>query len=119
MSGSKSRRKGHDFERAIARLLRVVWPGSARGDQARFGTGQAPDVDGTPYYIECKAQKRVNIKAAYEQACAGAMEEARRLHSAPRTPVAITKDDRSHILVTMSLMDWKALVTKAHGGSSE
>lgn len=116
MSGASSRRKGHDFERKMAILLRDLYPNAARGDQTRFGTSQAPDVDGTPYFIECKKGKRTNIKAAYSQACEGTMSEAHRNHSSPRPPITITQDDREHILVTMAFADWKALVKRSLNG---
>lgn len=115
MSGSSSRNKGHNFERKIARSLRELFPDTKRGFQTRGGTGEEPDVDGTPFFIECKKHKRCNIQKAYAQALGGASEEAARDRSRPRAPVAITQDDRGHILVTMNMADWKFLVGRAEG----
>jgi hypothetical protein len=101
MPGRASRRKGHNFERAMARELRALWPGAKRGYQ-REGEDQRPDVDGTPYWIECKRGKRTSIPAAMRQA-----EKA----SDGRPPVAICKDDQKQATVTMRLEDWICLLT--------
>ncbi len=92
--GRASRRKGHNFERAVANKLKEVWPEARRGYQSRFGTKSAPDVDGTEYYIECKAQKSTNPKKALEQARDG---------SDGRPPLAVTRDTGGPILVTLDL----------------
>lgn len=63
MGGSHSRTKGHDFERLVARALRVKWPDAKRGLQDREGE-HCPDVLGTPYYIECKRYKTIVGKIA-------------------------------------------------------
>jgi len=102
--GRSSRRKGHDYERALATLMRSVWPEARRGiGQARAG-GDVPDVDGTPFWIEAKRGKRISIRAAYEQAVEAADG---------RVPVVVSREDRSPALVTMGLEDWLELV----GGS--
>ncbi len=92
--GKASRLKGHNFERAVAILLRPLWAEAKRGYQSRFGTKAAPDVDHTPFYIECKAEKSTNPKKALEQAREG---------SDGRPPLAITRDTSGPILVTMDL----------------
>ena len=96
--GKSQRTKGHSFERKIARILRSIWPDAKRGFQTRGGTAEAPDIEGTPFWIECKKGKRTNIKAAMRQA------EGQDL-----PPVAITQDDRQDVLVTMKLEDWMGL----------
>lgn len=103
MGGKASRTKGHNFERKVANALKPIWPGAVRGTQTRGGTSQEPDVDGTPYYIECKKGKRTNIKAALKQALDG---------SDGRPPVAISQDDRKPIIVSMYFDDWYALVAQ-------
>lgn len=104
--GAYQRTKGHNFERLVAKLLRPIWDGAKRGFQTRGGTGEAPDVDGTPWYIEVKKGKRTNPKKAYEQAMRGATEEAHRTRGGARPALAITRDDNSHILVTMNLPEF-------------
>ena len=102
MSGNHSRRKGHNFEREIAKDLRDIWPNARRGFQCRDGNEQ-PDVEtDDQFWIECKCYKKAPIRRALEQArlCAG-----RR-----RWAVAITKDDGEKPIVTMSYEDWKDMV---------
>jgi hypothetical protein len=62
-----SRAKGQRFERHIAGVLAELWPHAKRGFQARNGS-DAPDVDGTPWWVECKHGAAVSIIAAYDQA---------------------------------------------------
>jgi len=102
MSGKSSRTKGHDFERLISNTLKALWPGAKRGLQTQSSPLKPPDVDGTPFYIECKKGKRTNIKAALAQAT---------LNTDGRPPVAITRDDRKDILVTLKLKDFIDIVT--------
>lgn len=105
--GRAERRKGHDFERAVAAMLRPVFPGAARGYQTRGGTGEAPDVDGTPFYIECKKQRsQPSIANAMTQAADG---------SDGRVPLAITCKDRQEPIVSMYLKDFLALCEKFYG----
>lgn len=100
--GAASRRKGHNFEREIARDLRKIFGEDVgRGIQTRTGTREVPDVDGTPWFIECKCGKQTNIKAALRQA-AEATEG--------RPPVAICKDDRTEPVVAMRYSDWLILI---------
>lgn len=106
LGGAARRRKGHDFERKIANLFRVVYPEAARGIQTRGGSKDAPDVDGTPWYIECKKGKRTNPKAAFEQAVEAIMASGDN-----RPPLAITKDDGGTALVTMSLGAFIAIMS--------
>lgn len=68
MDGRARRRKGHDFERKVARLFREAgYPNAVRGQQTRRGP-TPPDVDGTPFWIECKKGKNPNPLKAYDQA---------------------------------------------------
>lgn len=99
--GRRNRRKGHDFERDVAKRHRDCgFVGAKRGLQTREG-GEAPDVDGTPYWIECKAGARPNIVGAYQQAVA----------ATDGRPVVIwTKQDRKETLVTVSVKLWYATI---------
>ena len=100
--GKAERRKGHDFERKIARRFRELFPESKRGFQTRGGTAEEPDVIAGPFAIECKHGKRPNIRAAYEQA-----------RSAPGVwPIAITRKDRDVVLVTMGFDDFFDLIAE-------
>lgn len=67
MSGSTSRTKGHKYERKIAQRLKEFWPEAKRGYQTRDGS-DAPDVDGTMYWVECKIGGAPNVFNAMTQA---------------------------------------------------
>jgi len=103
--GKLSRRKGKVFEQFVSRELRAIFGGGIkRGWQAREGA-DAPDVDGSPYWVECKHHQRVNIQAAVLQA-AQAVADA---HDS-RPVVVVSKDNRTEPLVTMLLPAWLDLV---------
>ena len=60
MTKINSRRKGHDWERLVARECRLEWPEARRGMQ---GDGaRVPDVDGTPFWIECKCGSAAYVR---------------------------------------------------------
>lgn len=67
--GSYQRRKGHNYEREVARKLRELLPDAdvRRGRQTRRGDDEA-DVEGTPFWIECKVGAAPNVWAALKQA---------------------------------------------------
>lgn len=71
--------------------------GVKRGWQAREGH-DAPDVDGTPFWLEAKHHKLVNIAAAVRQALAD-----RKKAKESRWIVAVTKSNRA---VPMATMPW-------------
>jgi hypothetical protein len=103
MSGLRSRRKGANFERALAIRFREVMPGATvrRGLQSRSGE-EAPDVDVPCFWLEAKRHKRTNIKAALRQAHDDAPPG--------RWPIAVCKDDREPAIVAMALDDFLDLV---------
>lgn len=102
MTGKGARRKGHNFEREIANTLKPIFEKARRGFQAREGT-EFCDVEGTPYWIECKRCKRVSVRAAYDQAVRD---------SDGREPVVISKEDRGMPLVTMHLETFLELLSE-------
>jgi len=100
--GAMSRRKGASWERDVATTMR------ARGAvNAKRGLGQArcarecADVEGTPWWIECKRGARLNVVAALAQA---------RDASDGRVPIVIAKLDRADPIVTLSLADFLDIV---------
>lgn len=101
--GRMSRDKGKVWERVVAARLRAIFgDGVKRGWQARQGS-DAPDVEGVPFWVECKHHRVVNIGQAVRQALAAA-EKA-------KLPVLIaSKSNRQEPLATMLLEDWLGLV---------
>lgn len=103
--GRRSRTKGKVWERAVAALLRPIFGDQAkRGFQSRSGRDGC-DVEGTPYWLECKHGTLVNLRAALKQAIAD---------TDGRVPVVVAKDDRSTPMAVMRLSDWLELVQAAH-----
>jgi len=101
MSASQ-RRKGHDFERLVASLIREA------GFDARTTRQAAPMEDargrdiicpGLPFAIQCKAGRTVRPALA--------LREATEAAAAGELPVAILHDARAgERLVVMRLTDW-------------
>lgn len=65
--GRSQRRKGQRGERETAILWRSVYPDARRGSQSRSGK-DASDVEGTPWWIECKTLARIAALRHLEQA---------------------------------------------------
>jgi len=110
--GAGVRRKGHNFERAIANLLSEVLGFEFRRGlhQTRSGGSETSDVVSPEIprlHIECKKGKRTNIKGALAQA-----HEDIKASKEDRIPIVITQDDRDDVLVTMRMQDWIELAKK-------
>ena len=94
-----SRRKGAEFERRLAEILRGYGYSDSRRGQQYSGINGDADVVGLPHiHIEAKAVEKLNIYDAMEQS----KRDARTLE----LPVVIHKKNRKNILVTMELNDF-------------
>ena len=97
-----SRRKGAEFERKLAGLLREYGYSDSRRGQQYSGINGDADVVGLPHiHIEAKAVEKLNIYDAMEQS----KRDARPLE----LPVVIHKKNRKNILVTMEINDFMLL----------
>lgn len=104
--GRLKRRKGQSFEREKARALRCVYPHAVRGLGQARAKGEVSDIEKTPWWMELKHHKVVNIRAAMEQALSDTAK-----HGQGRRPVVISRNTgRTPDLVTMTFDDWLALV---------
>ena len=95
-----SRTKGKVWEREVARMFRAYFGGGAlikRGYQTRSGRDGA-DVEGTPFWIECKHQRNCTPEAALVQA-----EEASSGAGDKRTSIAVCKSHRGKPFVVIRL----------------
>lgn len=99
--GRGARVKGANFERELAKLFREkIGIEAQRGlAQTRGGGAEVADVHMDYLHIEAKRHKVCSIKRALNQAIDDCAEKE-------KLPVAITKDDRKPILVTMLFDDW-------------
>jgi len=98
------REKGKRGEREVAALLREIFPTAKRGWQSRNGS-DAPDVDGTPFWIEVKRHKRAKMRPAIRQAIQDVA-----IAGDKRPPVAFTRSDGEDWFVAMRGEDWLDLV---------
>ena len=99
MNGASCRRKGHDFEREMARVLGEVFgpENSRRGIQYRSGT-EVPDVEVPAFWVECKRGRHTNIRAALAQATEACDQ--------PKWLLAVCKDDNERAVAAMYLEDF-------------
>lgn len=126
MSGARSRRKGAQGERDLANrwarpgtvqrsatafpertmpvLVRPLFPEAKRGiGQARSGS-EVADVEGTPFWVEVKRRKAINVRASMKQA-----KDA----TDGRPPVVVCRwdgDPEDESIVCMRLVDWEELL---------
>lgn len=113
-----SRRKGAAWQAELARRWREsgLYPDaySTQGAQ-KFGPGpKPPDVDGTPWAVECKHTRACNPVAALRQAIAE--KEARRDE---RVPIAVVRphgEGADGAVVVMRLTDFEGLITARREG---
>lgn len=107
MSGKSSRNSGHGFERKTASAIRHLWPEARRVPQYE-AKGQGPDVDGTPYWIECKFGLSPPIRGAVLQA---------KEKTDGRPILAVTKKKHEETLVTMTWSHWLELMEAKYGAN--
>lgn len=78
-----SRRKGKTGEREFSRVFKALYPEAGRGIQSRDG-GEVPDIDGTPFWVECKRLKSIGALRFMDQA---------QRDSDGRVPVVVMRED--------------------------
>jgi hypothetical protein len=102
MSGLRSRRKGHNFEREIAKRLRSIFPEAKRHLEYQGQEAAGYDLDNTGMLrIQCKRNKQYAPITKIEEV----KEDG--------VPVLITKGDGKREVVCMYLDDWIDLVRLA------
>jgi len=114
MGGASSRRKGHQFERDVANMLREVMPGAdiKRGLQSRGGGAEEMDVECPYFAVECKKGPMPNPRAALRQATNDAKPG--------KVPIGVIGDDRKPPFVVLSLEDFLGFVKEWwHAGGKD
>ena len=97
MSGKTARRKGHNFEREVAILMREFFPNAIRN--LEYQEGEGVDIANTgEFSIQCKIGKSFRVEKALKEAV-----------KPEKLAVAITKKDREKIVVSMYWDDFKKL----------
>lgn len=100
---SKQRQKGSAYEREVAGKLSAVYPTARRGDNSK----QQPDVEGTPFWLECKRRGAQDFCAPYrwmDQAVEGKQRAGDQ-----RPPALLVRLDHQPTMVVMRLEDWMSL----------
>lgn len=109
--GKTSRRKGRDYQARLAKRFRdngtFTNASSTHSAQSRRQGYKPPDIEGTPYWIECKHQKSPDILGSLKQA-----EQEATTASDQRPAIAIIKHhgERGDPIVVMRLKDFERLV---------
>ena len=100
MSGRGSRRKGHDFERYVARMLRQIDPSARTARQvAPLEDSRGRDViTRLPVCVQCKSGVRVNALAAFQEARAAARPG--------EIPIAALHDTRRRLKLALVPLEW-------------
>ncbi len=102
--GKLSRTKGHSFERQIAKLLRVVWPGCRRHLEYHDEAANGVDLVNTGRYrVQCKRGRKYSNLLAIEEVQADEMFG--------EIPVLITQGDHKRILVALPLDEFISLIS--------
>lgn len=68
LNGKGARRKGHSFERWVAKRIRKIFPNAKRHLEYQADEAQGIDIDGTGFYkIQCKRGRRYASLSAIEE----------------------------------------------------
>jgi hypothetical protein len=106
LDGRGCRRKGHQFERDVAILLRKVFPEARRQFEYHVRDAKGCDIQGTaPYLFQCKRGKRY--------ASLSAMQEIEICPIEGGVPVLVTKGDGTEPLACLPFSDFLKLLSKS------
>jgi len=94
-TGKTARRKGHNFEREVAKMLRPYFPNAKR--QLEYQEGVGFDIAETgDLSIQCKVGKSFKIEKALKEAVRDG-----------KMAMAITKRDREDVVVSLYWKDFE------------
>lgn len=103
-----SRRKGAEFERKLANILKEYGYTARRGQQFCGANGDADVIGLDHIHIEAKAVEKLNIYDAVEQSKNDARPD--------EIPVVIHKKNRKNILVTMEFDEFMKMYKEFEKG---
>lgn len=107
----RNRDRGKEFEREVANEMFKVFPRATRSFGQSATGNEAPDVVGTPFWIECGKGKTIRAEAKFKQAVESWGATAY-TGAASMRPIAVTtKGGRgAEVLVTMRLDDFMEIL---------
>lgn len=119
-SPKHSRRKGQSFEREVAGHLRPLFPDARRGLSQTRGGAEVADVEGTPFWVECKHRDKPNVLGAMEQAERDEAAWRAANPTAPRQPpLVVVRKTGEPIIAAMRLDDLMELLRRAYAPREE
>lgn len=96
--GRSSRNRGKDYERNCANCLKEVYPKAARlYGQSRKGS-DAPDVGGTPFWVECGTGSTIAIRNKLKQALRDSSESEDTRYAGKPALVFVRTANNEHIV---------------------
>ena len=101
MSGLRSRRKGHAFERWVANRFKIFFPYAER--KLEYQESEADGID-----LKNTGNFRVQCKAYKNYAPISKIEEIKKKDG---IPLLVTKGDNKPPMVVLSLSDFMLLIT--------
>ena len=104
MSGITSRRKGHSFERTMAKWFRErVWPEceTTRAADPHLDTLGIDLTNTDPFHIQCKYTQNINIR-----------KELAKMPNTANIKLLLHKKTNDGTIVAMSLSDFDKLLSK-------
>lgn len=114
--GRRNRQKGAEYERDVANAFKLVYPEARREHGQTRDGGDAADVEGTPFWIECtKGEASIydKLEQGMVDSIKGAMRECTRTGSkVTARPVLVCSQrngKRTRHIVTMDrdqFIDW-------------
>ncbi len=109
--GSMQRRKGKVIERLCCSILRAIYPDVMRSANQSGGASMC-DVEKTPFWIESKGGKRINLWDALRQA-----QDDRKAANDDRPVLLFLKRDRTEPVVVMLASEFVETIRK--GGNDD
>ena len=111
--GRQSRAHGHAWEREVAEVLKVIWPAAVRNlSQTRSASKEGCDILGTPFWVEAKAGRKVDVKAAWKQAEADRMDHE--LRQPMRPILLVVKEHHRRPFVVCTFTTRRIEIGRAH-----
>lgn len=101
--GAMQRRKGARFEVEVAKAFAILFPKARRGIGQARAAGEVADVEGTPFWPECKRGAGSTVDAALAQAT-----EA----TDGRVPIAVIRRNGKRATASMFLDDYLVLLAE-------
>ncbi len=106
----RNRMKGKEYEREIANALKPFYPNAARSFGQSATGSEAPDVVGTPFWIECGKGKSIRPEVKLKQAIAEVEATPNKTFHGAHPIAFTTRGGHEPHIVSMTLETFLAFV---------